>query len=105
MCLAVSGSLLIYSISRGGGYLLSNKITRFFSGISMEIYLSHMMMFRVVEKLGFNKIFDNDLLQYILTTIFVLGAATVFAVVMRKLIGLTENFLYLRKQKYENING
>lgn len=52
MCLLVSSSLLIYAIIKRGG--LANIVTRFFSGISMEIYLSHMVIFRAVEKLGIN---------------------------------------------------
>lgn len=48
----------------------------------MEIYLSHMVIFRVVEKLKFNRILGNGWLQYIVTSVLVIAGATVFAVVM-----------------------
>lgn len=35
-----------------GHPLLENRVTKFVSGISMEIYLSHMVVFRVIEKTG-----------------------------------------------------
>lgn len=66
-------------------------MTKFVSGISMEIYLSHMVMFRVVEKTGLNRIFGNGTLQYIVTSVFVLAATIVFSVVMKKLINASEN--------------
>lgn len=57
MCLLVSTTLLVYAIIKRGG--LENRVTKFFSGISMEIYLSHMVIFRVVEKLKLNLILGN----------------------------------------------
>ena len=53
-------------------------MTKFISGISMEIYLSHMVMFRVVEKTGLNQMFGNGVLQYIVTVMLVLAATIVF---------------------------
>ena len=46
------------------GGLLENRVTKFFSGISMEIHLSHMVIFRVVEKLKLNRILGNGWLQH-----------------------------------------
>lgn len=63
------------------------KITRFFSGISMEIYLSYMVIFRVIEKIGINEMFGNGWLQYAVTFVFVLAGSTVFSVVMQKIFG------------------
>ena len=66
-------------------------MTKFVSDISMEIYLSHMVMFRVVEKTGLNQMFGNGVLQYIVTVMLVLAATIVFSVVMKKFIQLSEN--------------
>ena len=71
--------------------ILQNRLTKFISGISMEIYLSHMVMFRVVEKTGLNQMFGNGVLQYIVTVMLVLAATIVFSVVMKKFIQLSEN--------------
>ena len=66
----------------------------------MEIYLSHMVIFRVVEKLGLNQIVGNDWIQYVVTVVIVLLGTILFSVVMKKLIGLTEKkFAEMRIRK------
>ena len=57
----------------------------------MEIYLSHMVMFRVIEKTGLNQMCGNGVLQYIVTVMLVLAATIVFSVVMKKFIQFSEN--------------
>lgn len=71
---------------------------RFFSGISMEIYLSHMVIFRVGEKLHLNSIMGNGWLQYIFTVLWVLAGAALFAVVMQKIFNIIENKIIVRKE-------
>lgn len=56
----------------------------------MEIYLSHMVIFRVVEKLGLNQIIGNGWIQYIVTVVIVLLGAILFSVVVKRLIRLAE---------------
>lgn len=46
---------------------LSNRFTKFISEISMEMYLAHMVVFRVVEKLHIEKVCDNAILRYVIT--------------------------------------
>ena len=86
MCLLVSCSLLIYALIKSGG-ILENRISRFFSNISLEIYLSYMAIFRIVDKLGINRLFGNGWFQYIITVLVVICGTTVFAVVLKKVIG------------------
>ena len=84
-CLLVSACLLICTIVvRGGG--LENPLPRFFSNISMEIYLSHMVLFRVIERLGLNTRFGNGWLQYLITVVLVLVATVAFSVLMKKAV-------------------
>ena len=71
-----------------GGGVLSNQFTKFISSISMEIYLSHMVIFRVIERLGFNTIIGNGWGQYIVTVVIVLVITTIFSVVMKKILHL-----------------
>lgn len=53
--------------------ILGNKIMKFFSGISLEIYLSHMFVFRLLEKLHVQYLFGQDnWLSYILLCLFTL---------------------------------
>ena len=94
-CLLISVFWLSYAIICAGGtawksYLLENRITNFISGISMEIYLSHMVIFRIVEKLGLNQIIGNGWIQYIVTVVIVLFGAILFSFVVKKLISLFE---------------
>lgn len=53
----------------------------------MEIYLSHMVIFRIVEKFGLNVILGNGWIQYIVTSVLVLLGTMLFAVIAQKMIG------------------
>lgn len=89
-CLLVSITFLILVISIGGGY---SRIVSFISGISMEIYLSHMVVFRLVEKMDLNRMFGNGWFQYFITVILVLVGTACFSVVVKQLIEITEKKL------------
>lgn len=84
-CLGLFSIMLVYAILKTGG-LLENPITRFFSNISMEIYLSHMLIFRVVERVGVNRMMGNGWIQYIVTVIVVLCGTTIFSILVKKII-------------------
>ena len=92
MCLLVSSVLLIYAILKAGG-ILQNRVTKFFSGISMEIYLSHMFIFRVIEKMGINTLLGSGWIQYITTVVIVIAGASVFAIVMQHVFNYISNKL------------
>ena len=93
-CILVSVAFLLLGISVGGGY---SRILSFISGISMEIYLSHMVVFRLVEKMRFNRMFGNGWLQYFITVGLVLVGAACFSVIVKKFIGLAEKKLVGRE--------
>ena len=86
-CLLVSVAFLLLAISIGGGY---SRIVSFISGISMEIYLSHMVVFRLVEKMRLNIMFGNGWLQYLITCALVICGAMVFSYALQKIIKLVE---------------
>lgn len=79
--------------------ILSNKVTKFMSGISFEIYLSHMVIFRVIDTLRIPYIAGTGFfLSYIVTSFVVLICVTVFAAVMKNIIN---KFIeYLRGKSY-----
>lgn len=66
--------------------LLCNKGTKFISGISMEIYLSHMVCFRVIEKLGFTRLVGNGVLSYICVVGVVLIVLMVMIPIIQKVL-------------------
>ncbi len=59
--------------------VLNNRLVRYLSGISMEIYLCHMLFFRVVEKIHLEKLIDDVNALYVVTYIFTLGGAILFS--------------------------
>ena len=59
----------------------------------MEIYLSHMVIFRVVEKAGLNTLIGNGWTQYAATVALVLVGTIVFAVVVQNIFRLADKRL------------
>lgn len=94
--LLIDLSLILFAIGSKSGGLLQNRFTRFFSYISMEIYLSHMVIFRVIQKLRLNTIMGSGWLQYFITVIVVLIGAAILAVVFKKCWKLLQNRLVRR---------
>ena len=73
--------LLIWALNcNWGGYL--QKTIKFLSGITMEIYLCHMIIYRVIEKSGLCHFFKSDVISYILTSAGTLMGAVISRKVM-----------------------
>ena len=85
--LLVSAILLIYAMI-SNGKVLQNRITKSISGISMEIYLSHMIIFRVAEKINLNTIIGDGWVQYVFTVAVVFTGAGIFAVTVQRFINI-----------------
>lgn len=85
-------AIMIFAIGKGG-ITLDNKFFAFISGISMEIYLSHMVIFRAVEKVHLNRFISNSILLYWITAIVVIIGAIIFAFVVQKGIAWCESKL------------
>ncbi len=81
------GLILVYSlrISRGECKILLNRFTKLISNICMEIYLSHMLVFRVIEKLGLKNIFKNEIISYVVSSLITVVFVIAFALVFKKL--------------------
>ena len=58
---------------------LHNKIIDFLSGISMEICLCHMVMFRVVERRHLENYISDSNLNYVVTSVLTICLAICFA--------------------------
>lgn len=86
-CLWVSTSFLLFAISTKRG---NSKIISFISGISMEVYLSHMVVFRIVEKMGLNIMFGNGWFQYFATVALVLVGTVCFSIIVKKFTDIVE---------------
>lgn len=75
---------IMYAIGNQGG-VLENRFTRFISGISLEIYLCHMSVFRVLEKLKLTQLFGNNSWSFLTMVIVTFGGTVAFAVLIKKM--------------------
>ncbi len=70
-------------VAGGGIYrdskLLYNPFSRFVSSISLEIYLSHMMIYKAIRIVKINYIFGESIWSYIITFVTVFAGAVLFA--------------------------
>lgn len=71
---------LVYTLGcnqRGG--ILINPVAKFLGSISFEIYLCHMLIYRLFEKLHLVHLFGNGVFAYIFTAFAVICGAVVFS--------------------------
>ena len=73
---------LIYAIGKDHRWL-HNKIIDFLSNISMEIYLSHMVIFRVIEKIHLEKAIPDCNLLFITTCMLGLIITILFSYIIK----------------------
>ena len=76
---------LIYAMV-SNDVVLNNSLVKFVSGISMEVYLCHMVIFRIVEKLHLEKFIGNADLTYMVTCVAVIGGAICFSWIMKRYV-------------------
>jgi Predicted acyltransferases len=82
--------VLIYGIV-GKSHLLSNRIVRFMSSISMEIYLCHMFVFRLLTRIHVTHMTSNEVLNYLIVCITTIAGAIAVSLMITKTIELLEN--------------
>ena len=81
------------------GKILQNRFSNFFSSISMEVYLSHMFIFRAIEILHLNTIIGNGWMQYIFTSLIVIAGTIAFSYVVQKIINKLEKKVLAQQDK------
>lgn len=96
--LAVFSVFLIYAIGTKKRKLLSNRVTKFLSGISMEIYLCHMVIFRIIDKVGLTHLFGAGIMSYIATCIGTIIGAILFSFIAQKAL----NYLIKKITDFSN---
>ena len=92
-------AILIYTLgcrTMGG---LINPVANFLGGICFEIYLCHMVIYRVLEKLHLVYLFGKGLLAYIVTAIVVICGSIVFSVCAKWFLNTIKIFV---KEKLNN---
>ncbi len=84
--LLFNSAILIFAMSLDGRNILNNKLTNFIGGISFEIYLCHMVIYRCVEKAHLLRISTNEYLNYSAAVVMIYAGAVAFAFVGQKLL-------------------
>lgn len=67
-----------YAIYSADNIFLSNKIMKYLGAISFEMYLAHMIMFRVLQKAGLIYLFGYNAFSYFFTLIVIVLMLIVF---------------------------
>ena len=80
--LAVFTLWLVYALGAEHKWM-HNRVIDFLSGISMEIYLCHMVMFRVVEKMHLERIINDENALFATVCILGIGLAAAFSYFMK----------------------
>lgn len=88
---------LIYTLGCNRGGVLVNPVAKFLGGICFEIYLCHMVIYRVLEKLHLVHLFGNGLLAYIFTAVAVICGSVVFSVCAKWFLNKNETLIVNRR--------
>lgn len=67
---------------------LRNPVAKKLGELSMEIYLSHMVIFRVLEKVGLARLFPSSGLSFAVAFVVTLTGTVIFAVTVKKLLSV-----------------
>lgn len=83
----VAFSILLYAISYKS-ILLGNRITKFIGNISFEIYLCHMVVFRIIEKLKLTHVVNNNFLSYVIVFSLVFCGSVILSIIFKTIYSL-----------------
>ena len=89
-----SVALLGYAISKKKSRILNNRFTKFISQISMEVYLCHMVIYRLLEKGNWIHIFQNHFLSYVTTSLMTVIGAIIFSFLLNLGISKLKGRIY-----------
>ena len=96
---AFSVAIIIFAITIDGK-LGENKLIKKLSSISFEVYLSHMMIYRVLERVKITHIFGVNAFSYGMTAILTLAGAIVFSCIAKVVL---EKFIICMKERVNHV--
>ena len=94
-----SVAIIIFSII-DSGKPGENKIVKKLSSISFEVYLSHMMIYRVLERLKINHMFGSNAISYGVTAVLTLAGAIFFSCITKVVL---EKFIICMKERINHV--
>lgn len=93
--LLVCVMFLICALGTEQAGVLINPVTRLISSISFEVYLCHMVIYRVIEKLRLTHLVSSDITSYVITCFGTIVGAVIFALItqygLKKIKFVTNN--------------
>lgn len=84
LALIVYGCMTMYAIGDFKGAILDNQVTAIISDYSLEIYLCHMIFYRIFEKLHLIHLLGDGVIGYVVTCAAVFMGAWAFALVYKQ---------------------
>ncbi|NLJ70765.1 MAG: acyltransferase [Clostridiaceae bacterium] len=97
--LAFCAAALIYTLGSKSRGVLVNPVAKFLGGVSFEIYLCHMVIYRALEKLHLVYLFGDGLLAYIFTVLAVILGSVVFSICSKWFLNKIEALIVNRRMK------
>ena len=94
-----SVAIIIFAITTDGK-LGENKLIKKLSSISFEVYLSHMMIYRVLERVKITHIFGVNAFSYGMTAVLTLAGAIVFSCIAKVVL---EKFIICMKERVNHV--
>lgn len=86
-------AVLVYTIGCNRIGLLINPAAKFLGNISFEIYLCHMVIYRLLEKLHLLHVLQSDLLSYVFASIAVICGSILFSICAKWFIAKVKTIL------------
>lgn len=65
--------------------ILNMRVMKYLSAISLEIYLCHMVIYRIIEKVNLLKVSENALISYIVVCVLTLIGSIILAITFKKI--------------------
>ncbi len=84
--LILNCSLVVFATNLVGHNLLNNHFTKAVGELSFEIYLCHMLIYRVVEKIHLERPVNSELFNYFIVVFIVFAGAMAFAFIIQNFL-------------------
>lgn len=102
ICLSLYCMWILYAISVES-IILNNKVLNFIAEISLEIYLCHMFVYRIIEKLNGIYILGYGYTSYILTVFLTFIGSIIVSLLAKKIFKFSRETLKQVQKKYLKI--
>ena len=97
--LVLYGLVATIAIHSSTNSLLSNKLIDAISKYGLEIYLIHMVVFRVLERMNVIHLFRREDISYFAVVVMTFGMSFIIAVTIKRIGKIIHDYVYMRKTR------